>query len=107
LAVNCTGVGGVYHGHDGVRKWLADVDDVWGDEIRGEVEAYFDLGERTLVFCVTHARGQHSGVEFATPFATVNRWRDGRVVYAREYARREDALRDLGVSENELEPIAP
>ena len=41
------------------------------------------------------------------PFAQVLRWRDGLIVYAKGYTRREDALRDLGVSEDELEPVAP
>jgi len=41
----------------------------------------------------------------------VARWRDGLLVYikayVKAYASREDALRDLGVSEDELEPIRP
>jgi hypothetical protein len=37
----------------------------------------------------------------------VCRWRDGLCVYGKQYAHREDALRDLGVSEDALEPIAP
>jgi hypothetical protein len=62
-------VGGeVYHGHDELRRWQRDVEEVWGDHVHAEPEAYFDLGES---------------------------------------AHREDALRDLGVSDNQLEPIAP
>jgi hypothetical protein len=41
------------------------------------------------------------------PAAHVYGWRDGLLVYFKGYAHGEDALRDLGVSENELEPIAP
>jgi hypothetical protein len=41
------------------------------------------------------------------PGAQVCRWRDGLLVYAMVYVHREDALRDLGVSEDALEPIAP
>jgi hypothetical protein len=37
----------------------------------------------------------------------VVRWRDRRAVYLKVYAQRADALRDLGLSEVELEPIAP
>ena len=39
--------------------------------------------------------------------ARVCRWRDGLMVYGKAYVHREDALRDLGVSEDALEPIAP
>ena len=78
-----------------------------GDEFRLEPEAYFDLGEDTLIFYVGRGRGRHSGVEVALPGAQVFRWREDLIVYAKGYARREEALRDLGVSEDELEPIEP
>jgi hypothetical protein len=40
------------------------------------MEAYFDLGERTLVFYVLHGRGKHRGVEVAMPVALAVVWRD-------------------------------
>jgi ketosteroid isomerase-like protein len=98
--------GGVYHGHAGVRKYFRDFEDAWGDHIRIEPEAYFDLGEHTLTFQVLRGRGSHSGAEVAMPMAAVARWRDGLMVYLKAYGR-EDALSDLGVSEDELEPIDP
>jgi hypothetical protein len=60
-----------------------------------------------LLFFVYHGRGEHSGAQVAMPAAAVTRLRDGLVVYFKAYASREDALSDLGVSEDELEPIAP
>ena len=41
------------------------------------------------------------------PAKTVARWRDDLVTYIKVYVQRGDALRELGVSEDELEPIAP
>ena len=35
------------------------------------------------------------------------RWRDGLIVYFKAYAHKAHALSDLGVSEDELEPIQP
>jgi hypothetical protein len=35
------------------------------------------------------------------------RWRAGLIVCYKAYGQREDALRHLGVTEKELEPIAP
>jgi ketosteroid isomerase-like protein len=99
--------GGVYRGHDGVRKFFRDIEDAWGEENGLEPEAYFDLGEHTLAFHVLRARGRHSGAEVTTPVAHVMRWRDGLIVYAKSYVDKEEALRDLGVSESELEPIEP
>jgi ketosteroid isomerase-like protein len=99
--------GGVYHGHDGMRGYFRDLEETWGDEIRVEPEAYFDLGQHVLAFYVVHGRGRHSGVEVAMPIAYAYRWRDGLMVYLKGYVHKEDALRDLGVSEDQLEPIDP
>ena len=100
-------IGGVYRGHNDLRKLQGDLDDAWGDDRYVESEAYFDLGEQTLLFQVIRVRGRQSGAEVELPSANLMRWRDGRCVYGTMYSNREDALRDLGISEDELEPIAP
>jgi hypothetical protein len=99
--------GAVYHGHEGLRQWFRDLTDAWGDEIRAEPEAYFDLGEHTLSFNMFRGRGRQSGAEVAMPVTLVARWRNDLLVYIKGYAERQDALRDLGVTAGELEPIAP
>jgi hypothetical protein len=99
--------GAVYHGYEGLRQWLRDTEEVWRDEIRVEPEVYFDFGERTLLFNVLAGRGRSSGVEVAMPVAHLAMWREGLGVYYKSFADRKDALRDLGVCEDELEPIAP
>jgi hypothetical protein len=99
--------GAVYHGHDGLRKWDRDLQDLWGGEIRVDPEAYFDLGEHTLAFYLLHGRGRQSGADVAMPVALVVRWRDNLAVYLKGYAHKEDALGDLGVLEDALEPITP
>jgi ketosteroid isomerase-like protein len=101
-------VGGeTYRGHDGLRRWQGDLAEAWGAELRVEPEAFFALGEDTLLFSTYHARGQQSGAAVAMPATTVGRVRDSRVSYVKVYMERADALRDLGVSEDELEPIEP
>ena len=100
-------MGAVYHGHDGLRNFFRDMKDAWGDETRLEPEAYFDLGEQTLAFYVVRGRGRQSGAEVTMPVTQVVRWRDGLCIYFKSYADRDDALRDMGVSEEELEPIDP
>jgi len=99
--------GAVYHGHDGMRRWNRDFQDVWGEDIRIEPEAYLELGENTAVFYLLHGRGQGSGVEVAMPVAMVARWREGLATNLNGYSSRKDALSDLGVSEDELERIDP
>jgi ketosteroid isomerase-like protein len=98
--------GTVYRGHHGLRQWHQDLEDAW-EEIRGEPEVLFDLGEQTPLFSMLHARGRQSGAEVTMPTAVLAKWRDGLCVYLMAYARKEDALEDLGVSEEALEPIAP
>jgi ketosteroid isomerase-like protein len=100
-------VEGVYHGHDGLRRFRTDLEEAWGGQFRLEPEAYFDLGEYTVAFYALRGRGKQSGAEVALSGTHVFRWRDGLIVYFKAYAHREDALRDLGVSEDALEPIAP
>jgi hypothetical protein len=100
-------VSGVYHGHEGARRFFGDLEDAWGGDLLVEPEAYFDLGEHTLVFYVARARGRQSGAEIARPHAQVFRWREGLCTYWKAYSNRQDALRDLNISEDELEPIAP
>ena len=96
----------VYRGAE-IRRWHRDLEDAWGKEIRIEPQAFFDLPEHTIAFNLLHGRGQQSGAEVAMPYAQVMRWRDGLITYFKAYVDREDALRDLGVSEEALEPIAP
>lgn len=101
-------VGGArYEGYEGLRKWHRDLEDTWGDGIRVDLDAYYDLGEHTLTFGVLHGRGRQSGAEVAMPYAGVVRWRGGLAVEWKAYGQREEALRELGVSEDTLEPIAP
>ena len=102
-------VGGVtlFHGHDGLRTWNQGFEDVWGDEIRVEPEAYFDLGEQTLAFSVVYARGRQSRAETTMQLAQVYTWSNGLGVYMKSYSDRAEALLDLGVSLDDLEAIAP
>jgi len=102
-------VGGVtvYRGYEGLRRWNRELEESWGDEVSVEPEAYFDLGEQTLVFAVMHGRGRQSGLDTTMPFAQVASWRDGVCVRLWSYPDREDALGALGVLREELESIAP
>jgi ketosteroid isomerase-like protein len=99
--------GAVYQGHAGLRKWHRDLQETWGAEIRLDPEAFFDLGENVLTFYVYHGRGQQSGAEVAMPATSVVRRREDRMVFVKVYMDRDAALSELGVSEGELEPIAP
>jgi ketosteroid isomerase-like protein len=93
-----------YRGHDGVRRWHQDLAEAWAGGFRVEPEAFFDFGDDTLMFGVLHGREPQSGVEVEMPNAQVVTLRDGLVTYLKVYMHREDALRDLGVSAEDLPP---
>jgi ketosteroid isomerase-like protein len=99
--------GATYRGHDALRTWHSDLREAFGEGIRVAPDAYFDLGEHTLTFSTYYARGLHSGAEVVMPATGVTRSRDGLVTYVKVYLDRAGALRDVGVSEDELEPIEP
>lgn len=97
----------VYRGHDGLRSWFADLDEVWGDEIRAEPAAYLAWGEHTLLDYTLRGRGRRSGVEVTSPFAQVIRWRDDLIAYSKIYPGLSEALDGLGISEADMERVAP
>ena len=99
--------GATYRGHDGMRQWHRDLSETWGDEIRSELGALFDLGEDVLVFTDLVGRGQQSGVEVELPAAMTIKLRNGRLVHFKGYGHREDAIRDLGLSEEDLKASSP
>ena len=91
--------GAVYHGHDGVRRWQQDLEESWSGEFRVESQAFFDLGDQTLVSALIHGVGGLSGAHVAMPAFGVATWRDGLCISHKAYPNKQDALRDLGVSE--------
>jgi len=71
--------GAVYRGHGGMRRWLRDMEDGW-ERIESTPEAFFDLGDRLLVFTRVRGRGRRSGVEAELATAHLTRVREGQVV---------------------------
>ena len=95
--------GAVYHGHDGVRKYFGDFKDAWGDEFRVEPEAFFDLGEQTLLFYVLHGRGRQSGAPITGGLGpatgAVFELRGGQILRVVQFVSYEESLEAVGLSE--------
>jgi len=53
--------GEIFRGREGVRRWLATIDEVWG-EWRFEPERFIDAGDRIVALVRVVARGGSSGV---------------------------------------------
>jgi ketosteroid isomerase-like protein len=90
--------GHVYHGHDGVRRWMKDLGTDWEsfelfyDEIR-------DLGDQVLVFGHWRARGRTSGGESEQPGTWLYELERGKVMRLRTFTNPDEAREAVGLSE--------
>jgi ketosteroid isomerase-like protein len=89
--------GGVYRGHEGVRRLVSEVYETW-ESFRIEVEDVIDAGELIFALSRSRGRGRASGVEADVRLVTVWEMRDGRPFRARSYATLEDALAAAGLA---------
>ena len=90
------GGGGVYRGHDGIRRWWRDMEEAWR-EWSTEIHEIRDLGhQRVLVLGVFRAQGRHTGIAFESPLAQVVETRAGKVVSSQDYFDQDAALEAAG-----------
>jgi ketosteroid isomerase-like protein len=82
----------VVHGHEEISQAWNNVRSVWA-EYRLEVEeARVVGGEKLLVLGHLYARGAGSGLEIDSPWSAVVRFRDGKVLRARDWLDHEHGV---------------
>ena len=86
--------GGEYRGHEGVRKFLSDMEEDW-ESRRIEVDEIREVGDGLLVLGTFAATGR-SGNEVRYPLAWHSVYRDGKLLSLRAYSDRDAALRSHG-----------
>jgi ketosteroid isomerase-like protein len=93
-------IAGVYHGHEGVRRYWRNWLSAWSD-LQFESQDVVDAGEDgVLLISNMRAWGRHSGIETEwPPFGMVFTIRDGKVVRVCTYPDQESALEAAGLSE--------
>jgi ketosteroid isomerase-like protein len=89
--------GQAYLGHDGVRNWLADVDESFAD-VTIDPSEFRDLGDRVLVFGRIRAVGRESGAQLDSPTGWVVTVRNGKLVRADGFLSRAEALQAAGLT---------
>jgi ketosteroid isomerase-like protein len=89
---------GVYRGHDGIRRYVSDLDDAW-EVLRAEVEDGLAVGATVLMTGRLRYRGRGSGVETEHAAGWVVKFRDGRLVSMQAFRDPERALETLGRAE--------
>jgi ketosteroid isomerase-like protein len=88
-----------YHGYDGVRRWMVEIDDQFEDwrvsidEFRGASD------ERLLALGTIHLRGRASGVEFDQPVGWLLTFAGERVTDMRSIPDHAQALEAAGLAE--------
>jgi ketosteroid isomerase-like protein len=88
-----------YHGHEGVRRWMAEIDDQF-EEWHSSIDEFRDAGEdRLLVLGAIHLRGRASGVEFDQPMAWLVTFAGDQATELRTIPDHAQALEAAGLSE--------
>jgi ketosteroid isomerase-like protein len=90
--------GGAYHGHDGVRQYMSDVNEAF-ESLEATVDSALDVGDLVVAVGSLRYRGRTSGVEMHAPLGWVYRFRQGKLVYLRTFRDPEQALEAVGLSE--------
>ena len=86
-----------YRGHDGVRAWLAALDESFETWTITAHEVH-ERGETVVVLGNVHFRGRGSGVEADQPVAWVARFREEKLVRLQAYVDHQEALAAGGIS---------
>jgi ketosteroid isomerase-like protein len=84
-------------GHDGVREYLASLQDEW-ECFRHEPQRFFDAGDKVVVFLQIYARGRASGVDVEVPVVHVLTFERGKCLVFVSYHDRAEALETAGIS---------
>jgi ketosteroid isomerase-like protein len=93
------GVNDIYRGHDGVRRYVAQVYEAFED-YRPEVEELLDAGDKVVTLAIEHGRGRASGATVeARRTAHVWTMRANKAVRLDLYLDRAKALEAVGLRE--------
>lgn len=87
-----------YRGHDGLRRFIADMTQEW-ERIRIDIGEMHAFKEQVVGIGRVRARGRVSGVELDVPIGMVGVARGGKLVYGRFLSDPEEALRATGIRE--------
>jgi ketosteroid isomerase-like protein len=99
IVIRSTLTSAEYHGYDGMRAWMAEIDDQFGDW-RLSIDRFEDVSEgRLLVLGAVHVRGRTSGVEFDQPMGWLVTFSDEQVIELVTIPDHARALEAAGLSE--------
>jgi ketosteroid isomerase-like protein len=86
-----------FHGHDGIREWMANLRGVAG--VRFEPRSFTTSGEVILSEWASRGLGRVSGVPVEWTTFVVLRMRDGKIARAQGFLSKDGALEAAGLRE--------
>jgi ketosteroid isomerase-like protein len=99
LETPMAGVGGVYEGIDGIRRFLTDVEEAAPD-FRIELDGVEEVdSKRVLAFLRSSSTGRASGIRMAWHSTNVYDLIDGKISHIRIFLDRQEALKAVGLAE--------
>ena len=90
--------GGEYHGHDGMRRYVRDLDEAW-ETLRPEITDLLDGGDVVVGVGRIHYRGKGGGVETESEAGWMFRFHHGKLIRFRAFRHPSQALEAIGLAE--------
>jgi ketosteroid isomerase-like protein len=87
-------VEGSFCGHDGIRRWMQSIFNVWPD-VSAEIGVAEDLGETTLIRLDLRGRGAGSEIPLEWTVWQAAKWRAGKVHWWASFNTRAEALKAI------------
>jgi ketosteroid isomerase-like protein len=94
------GIESVFRGHDGLRSYFEQVDDVY-ERFQVLPERYVDAGAAVLIVTRTEWRGKESGAGGTMPLFVAAWVKAGKVFHLHTYTEGKEGLEAVGLSERD------
>jgi ketosteroid isomerase-like protein len=88
-----------YRGDAGYRKYVSELSDVWGADMRVESVEFIDLGNRFIALYDVPTRAQASRIPLTGSLASVITLADGKAIQQQDYFDHAEALEAVGLQE--------
>jgi ketosteroid isomerase-like protein len=94
---------GPYYGHAGLRAYFADTAEMFAN-LHAELDEAHQRGDVMLAFGRLEAKGRESGAAVELFIAWVFRFADDKVVWAKSFADRDEAIAECGFEPGGTKP---
>ncbi len=86
-----------YRGAAGYGRYVSELSDVWGADMRIESMELIDMGDRLVLLFDAPVRARASGVPLTGKLASVATLANGRVIHQQDYFDHDEAVEAVGL----------